>query len=138
MAALTQARNTPQAVGGLQSHPVKSGAVCFQGGLAVLAAGYATAGAVGVGLIALGRIEETADNTGGIDGAIRVEVRPGVFKFANSAAADAIAQADVGADCYIVDDQTVAKTNGGNTRSRAGKVMGVEADGVWVQIGIGH
>ena len=29
-------------------------------------------------------------------------------------------------------DQTVAKTNGGNTRSRAGKVFDVDADGVWV------
>ena len=46
--------------------------------------------------------------------------------------ADAITLADVGSDCYIVDDQTVAKTNGTNTRSVAGKVFDVDADGVWV------
>ncbi len=138
MAALTQARNTKQATGGLQSHPVKAGAVCIQGGIAVLSAGYAMAAAAGVGLVALGRIEETADNTGGIDGAIRVEVRPGYYQLFNSTAADLIAQADAGKDCYLVDDQTVAKTDGGGTRSRAGKVMGVDADGVWVLIGIGH
>ena len=50
-------------------------------------------------------------------------------------AADAIVRADVGADCYIVDDQTVAKTNGSNTRSVAGKIIAVDADGVWVKIG---
>ena len=50
-------------------------------------------------------------------------------------AGDLIAQADVGADCYIVDDQTVAKTNGTNTRSVAGKIIAVDADGVWVKIG---
>lgn len=43
----------------------------------------------------------------------------------------------MGADCFIVDDQTVAKTNGTNTRSRAGIVAAVDADGVWVQIGLG-
>ena len=52
--------------------------------------------------------------------------------FANSASADLISLADIGADCYIVDDQTVAKTSGTNTRSVAGKVFDVDADGVWV------
>ena len=51
---------------------------------------------------------------------------------------DLIAQADAGSDCYIVDDQTVAKTSGTNTRSRAGIVLAVDADGgVWVQVGPG-
>ena len=34
---------------------------------------------------------------------------------------------------YLVDNQTVAKTNGTNTRSAAGVVRGVDAEGVWVQ-----
>ena len=42
-------------------------------------------------------------------------------------------QADLGKSCYIVDDQTVAKTSGGATRSLAGKVVGVDVDGVWVE-----
>ena len=49
--------------------------------------------------------------------ALRVLVDKRPARFANSAAADAITLADVGADCYMVDDQTVAKTHGGNTRS---------------------
>lgn len=44
--------------------------------------------------------------------------------------------ADIGSDCYIVDDQTVAKTNGTNTRSVAGKIMDVDAQGVWVRSGL--
>ena len=47
-------------------------------------------------------------------------------------AADAITLADIGKDCFIVDDQTVAKTDGAGTRSRAGRVFDVDADGVWV------
>ena len=50
---------------------------------------------------------------------------------------DAIAQADVGKVCFIVDDQTVAKTNGGNTRSPAGIVDGMACrfggGNVWVR-----
>jgi hypothetical protein len=40
----------------------------------------------------------------------------------------------IGNDCYIVDDQTVAKTNGTATRSIAGKIRAVDAQGVWVEI----
>ena len=64
-----------------------------------------------------------------------MQVKRGTFKYGNSSAGDLIAQADVGADCYIVDDQTVAKTNGSSTRSVAGKIIAVDADGVWVKIG---
>ena len=62
---------------------------------------------------------------------MRVSVRPS--QFANSAATDAITLADIGKDCFIVDDQTVAKTDGSGTRSRAGRVFDVDADGVWVE-----
>jgi len=46
-----------------------------------------------------------------------------------------IAAAEIGTYCYIVDDQTVAKTDGTATRSSAGKVFDVDAQGVWVEIG---
>lgn len=138
MAALTTARNTPELSGGVRGYPVKGGVKAIQGGIAVLTAGYAAPGTTAVGLVAVGRFEEMVDNTSGADGAASVRVKPGTFKYANSSAGDLIAQADVGADCYIVDDATVAKTNGTNTRSRAGQIVGVTADGVWVQIGLGQ
>ena len=56
-----------------------------------------------------------------------------MFRFKNSAT-DPLTQADVLSDCYIADDETVAKTSGANTLSKAGKVLEVEAAGVWVEI----
>lgn len=135
MTALAAARNTPERDGEVFGFPVKANTTCHQGGLAVLNAGYAAPGSTATGLIALGRFEASAVAVAAGDAI--VPVRRGVFKFANSASTDLIAQADVGADCYIVDDQTVAKTNGSSTRSRAGKIVAVDSDGVWVQIGLG-
>jgi len=135
MAALSTARNTPERAGDVVGYPVKASVKPIQGGIAVLNAGYAAPGTAATGLIAVGRFEETVDNSAGSNGDVSVRVKRGTFKFGNSSAGDLIAQADVGADCYIVDDQTVAKTNGTNTRSVAGKIIAVDADGVWVQIG---
>ena len=75
-----------------------------------------------------------ADNSAGAAGDIKVKTKRGTFKFANSASTDQITLADVGASAYIVDDQTVAKTNGTSTRSIAGTIRDVESDGVWIEI----
>lgn len=132
---LSTARNTQERVGDVQGFPVAAATTIFQGSLVALNAGYAAPGATATGRIAVGRAEETV--TAVVAGDAQVRVKRGTFKFANSSAGDLIGQADVGADCYIVDDQTVAKTNGTNTRSRAGKILGVDADGVWVQLAPG-
>lgn len=134
MAALTASRNTKKRIGNVFGFPIKAATTVFQGGLAVLDAGYAAPGRTAASLIAVGVFTENATAVAAGDASANVEA--GVFKFAN-AAADPAAQADVGADCFIVDDQTVAKTNGGATRSRAGKIAAVDADGVWVQVGLG-
>lgn len=135
MAALTARRDTPKRVGALLDLPVKANVRCYQGALAVMDGGNVAPGSTALNLIAVGMFTNTFDNTGGAAGAIRAEVEPGIFKFENSAAGDLIAEADIGKDCYIVDDQTVAKTNGANTRSVAGKVVAVASDGVWVKVG---
>ena len=77
----------------------------------------------------------TVDNLAGAAGAVSAETETGVFRFKNSAAGDLITRADLGVDCYIVDDETVAKTSATNTRAIAGKVRDIDADGVWVQVG---
>ena len=136
MAALSAARNTPERAGEVLGFPVDAGAKIFAGALVVLDGGYAVPGKTDTGLVAIGRCEEAVDNTGGGAGALSVLVKGGVFKFGNSAAGDLIAQTDVGAVCYIVDDQTVAKTHATNTRSAAGKIVAVEADGVWVKVSL--
>lgn len=134
--ALIKDRNTPYKGTEVQDVPVKGGVKIFAGALVVLSGGYAAPGTTATGLIALGRAEETVDNTAGADGDLTARVRKPqakAFKWANSSAGDAIAQADVGATCFIVDDQTVAKTNGTNTRSAAGTVVAVDSSGVWVE-----
>ena len=134
MVALAADRNTPLQTGGIEEHPVKGAAKIFGGGLVCLdATGLAIPGATAVGLVARGRAEEHVDNSDGADSAVRVRVRQGRFRWANSAAADAITRAEIGDPAYIVDDQTVAKTNGGNTRSAAGTIRDVDAQGVWVE-----
>ncbi|MEW6595657.1 MAG: hypothetical protein AB1413_12385 [Thermodesulfobacteriota bacterium] len=132
--ALTADRNTTMKDGELISVPVAANVKIYAGALvAANATGYATPGATATTLTYLGRAEEFMDNTGGADGAKSVLVRRNkAFKFKNSGA-DAVTQAELGKVCYIVDDETVAKTNGTSTRSAAGKVVGLDSDGVWVE-----
>lgn len=138
MAALAQERLTDRKNDGVvRSLPVKAGVKIYLGALVALNAGFAAPGATAVGRLAIGVAEETIDNTGGADGAVRVRVRECEGKYGNSAAGDAIAQADVGKDCYIVDDQTLAKTDNTGARSRAGKITQVDSDGVYVKLSIG-
>jgi len=77
-------------------------------------------GATATGLIALGRYD-------GPQSAAGVNVRSGIYSFVNGTAADEIDNADAGANCYIVDDATVAIVSTG--RSVAGVIKGVTADG---------
>ena len=98
------------------------------------AAGYLTKGAAATGCVGVGRAEYTVDNSAGAAVALSVEYRVGTCLFANSAAGDLIVIADIGKACFIVDDQTVAKTDGTATRSRAGIVEGLETNGVWVRL----
>lgn len=134
MTALTADRNTPRREADIFGRAVKGATEIFAGALVALDAnGFAVPGATATDLTADGRAEEHVENAGA-DGDVQVEVRKGTFRFANSAGADEIVAADIGATCYIVDDQTVAKTDGTATRSAAGTVMDVDADGVWVRI----
>lgn len=135
MAALTADRRTPFRTAEEFEFPVAASTLIYAGAIVCInASSLATKGAVSTALKCVGVAQATADNSAGAASAMRVKVRRGCFRFANSASADAIALADVGADCYIVDDQTVAKTNGSASRSVAGKIRDVDADGVWVEI----
>lgn len=133
MTALIADRNTPLRSGDIEEHPVKGATTIFAGALVCLdASGRLVPGSTAVGLIARGRAEERVANAGA-DGAKSCRVRKGQFRWINSAAGDAITRAEIGDPAYIVDDQTVAKTNGGSTRSVAGTIRDVDAQGVWVE-----
>jgi len=116
-----------QAVVNLVEAGLKGSTTFYTGALCVLENGYAVPGKTGLGLIPLGQIEEKIVTAAG-DGARRARFRRGPLHLENSAGGDAIAATDEGKPCYIVDDQTVALTDGNGTRSRAGTIMGLDAD----------
>lgn len=132
--ALTRDRNTPAKDAELIAVPVAANAVIRAGALvAANAAGFAVPGSVATTLAYLGRADEFVDNTGGANAARIVQIRRGkAFAFRNHGA-DPVTQANLGRNCFIVDDEFVAGTNGGNTRSVAGVVVGIDANGVWVE-----
>ena len=133
MTATTQDRNTPHRGAELLAVPVGAGVVIPAGTMvASNATGFAVPGATSTTLAYLGMADAAADNRDGTDGAIVVTVRRGrQFKWGNHSG-DPVTQAGLGRNCYIVDNQTVAASHGTNTRSVAGLVLGIDADGVWV------
>ncbi|MCF1184049.1 hypothetical protein L0E83_11470 [Marichromatium gracile] len=133
MSALSADRDTPRRDGRDYAFPVAAGAVCHAGAIACLdASGHATPGASAAGLTAVGRFVERVEG-GAVAGAVSVLVETGVFRYA---AAEAIDRTAIGAEGYIVDDQTVSLSDGGGTRSRAGRIVDVEPLGVWIRIGV--
>jgi len=132
MTALTQDRNTPQAMGDIDVGLLGANQTIHAGSILMRnASGHLIAGATATGAFGVGRAEAAGTST--TAGVTVHPVLPGIFRFANSAAGDLIATADIGAACYIVDDQTVAKTSATATRSPAGIVDNVDAIGVWVR-----
>nr|WP_064494314.1 hypothetical protein [Pseudomonas chengduensis] len=129
---LVHDRNTHMQEATIVSVPLAANAKIYAGALTVANAnGYGAPGSTAVGLAYIGRAEEAVDNTGGANGAKSVPVRRlRAFKWANDGS---INQAHLLKTAYIVDDQTVAATDGTNTRSPAGRIVGIDADGVWVE-----
>lgn len=134
MVALATARSTPEKVGPERSIPLTANAKVYQGGMVqISAAGFGVAAAATAANVTVGVARESVDNTGGANGAASVKVRRGVYRFANSAAGDLIGRSEIGKQVYVVDDQTVAKTNNAGARPVAGNCFDVDAQGVWVE-----
>lgn len=132
MTATIKDRNTWARYAELINVPVLAAAKINAGSLVVATAlGFAAPGSTATTLSYLGRAEEAVDNTSGANGAKAVNVRRKLaFKWVNDGS---ITQANLMKNAYIVDDQTVAATDGGTTRSIAGRIVGVDTDGVWVE-----
>jgi hypothetical protein len=117
MTALAKARPTPRRgdspINDILELDLGSDAVVYQGGLVSVGSdGYAGATTGAVGQTVCGIAEADVDNT--------------------DAAADVVLIEHIGQDCYAADDQTVAIV--ATSRSRAGRVVGVDASGVWVEV----
>jgi hypothetical protein len=140
-AALSADRDTPRRSGQQISLGVATGKKIFAGALVLKSAtGFATPGAAAVLGTAsgIGRASEMVDNTLGADGDVAILIDIDVFRFANSAAGEAITVADIGNPCYVVDDQTVARTSNTGARAMAGIVYDVDSSGVWVDFTYGY
>jgi hypothetical protein len=96
----------PQYRDGIEiEYPVAAGAVIYLGAMVcVNASGYAVPAADTSGFKFVGWAVAKVDNTGGADGAKKVIVRrASLFRVKGSN----LAQAQVGASMYVVDDETV-------------------------------
>lgn len=135
MAATTTDRNTKTRQGARRNFGLAAATLIPAGVMAALnATNELVNGATSTTLKCVGVTNASLNNSSGVSGALRGDVELGVFgPFGNSSAGDLITLADIGNDCYMVDNQTVAKTNGTSTRSVAGKVFDVDTDGVWVR-----
>lgn len=60
--------------------------------------------------------------TSGVD---YIGIDTGSFYLANGTGSDAIAQANVGATCYVLDEITVGATSGSSTRPVAGRIEAI-------------
>lgn len=131
--ALSADRNTPRLEGDLRTGLVAASTTIYAGAIVMRnASGYLRNGATATGLVGVGRAEERVVN-GGSAGDASVAYRPGIFRFANSSSTDEITITEIGKPCYAVDDATVAKTSGSNSRSIAGFVEAIDDLGVWVR-----
>lgn len=134
MPPLTKGRETARREGDFRDEPLAAAQTVFTGGIVMRQAdGFLVNGATAAGLIGVGIAHEDVNNAAGAAGNTNLRFRVGCHRLANSAGADEITATHIGAPAYVVDDQTVAATNGGATRSPAGLIEAVDALGVWVR-----
>jgi len=135
MTALAADRATPFRLGTDRAEGAAAASqLIYAGGIVARnAAGYLVKGATATGLVGVGAAVDRCDNSTGAAGDQTVHYTRATGRFANSASGDLITIADIGAVCFMVDDQTVAKTDGSSSRSPAGFVEAVDALGVWVR-----
>jgi len=137
MAALTASRNTPQmgSDGTFKlSIPLKANAKVFKGGMVAIdnTTGYGVQPSVATTLISAGVALADADNTGGSNGALSVDV---ICEAAFLYDCSGQAQTALGRLLYFVDDHTLTVTNTG--ASIAGVCVGfVSATQLWCFIGV--
>ncbi len=95
--------------------------------VSINATGFAIEGVLTQATHCLGVARETVDNSAGADGDLTVDVMTQrAFWFANSTV-NAVDPADVGASCFVEDDETVRDWVGAGVNVRAGRVLALDA-----------
>lgn len=104
------------------SIPVKGGAKIYQGARVCVVGGYATPAADTSGYTYQGISQFLADNTGGADGAINVNVTPaGLYE--TIAFSGTATEATVGVHVFLIDDQTVTVAGSSSNKVAFGTVV---------------
>jgi hypothetical protein len=146
MVALTAPRRTAERATDYEHHfGVKAGVTIHGGALVILAAGWLRPAREGQGADNAAKAADAATYRavgvatdsivgGAADGAVSLDVASGVFPFAIGGGGDALSDADIGRACFVIDDQTVGKTNPNNTRCVAGCLLDVADGFAWVQV----
>lgn len=117
--------------------PLKAVTTVYSGSIAILRSGYLvpattpTSTDTCIGLIGNptgGTYVKTGPGIvgGSTDGAVFIDCDTGTFLLANGTGADALTEANAGATVYVVDEQTVGKTNGSGTRPVAGVMLPID------------
>lgn len=117
--------------------PVLAAATVRGGAMVALTpAGYLTNASADASLRIVGvNHGDAVDNSAGVSGDLTCVPYRGAFYFTNSSSTDAITDADIGQNAFVVDNDTVARTSGYGARPVAGKIIGVDAVGVLVDVG---
>lgn len=140
MAALTQDRNTPRKyVERYLAEDAKIAATTtvYNGALTAANANGELCPAADVASITvLGVSQQKMVNSTGAAANVtpKAKVAAGCFKF-KTTGGNAITAADVGKNCYVLDDQTVVRIGGTTNAIVAGVVDSMDPDGdVWVKV----
>jgi hypothetical protein len=135
MTPLTANRYTKFRDGLITAHPVKAAANIYKGSLVCAGTdGYAVPGADATGYTFLGVALEEADNTNGQSGDLLVRVQTqGVFSFGKSGT---ITQANIGANVYVVDDQTVGLAATTTYDVLCGRLEALDGTDLWDRIAV--
>ena len=137
MVALVTARPTREREIKEVGYAVAAGVKIYAGAMvAIDSLGYARPAANGTTSRSMGVAMATADNTTGLAGALTVVVRRSCFAMFTTDAT----VADIGKDCWAVDDQTVTKTLPTTNPCKAGVIVATELSGttlsVWVDMSV--
>lgn len=125
MTALAADRSTFTSEQGLLTLPVAASVTIYAGSMVSLdSSGYARPARVSTTDKCVGFNYGNKITNGTTAGAVTIQVRNDKLGwFANSSGVNAIAQTDIGRDCYVADDQTVSLTDNLGARCRAGKIV---------------
>lgn len=136
MTALAKDKAVTSRNGQSFTDPLRAAVKIYRGALTALdaAGNLVPAGNANAAVTRGVALDAGIDNTNGAAGDVSLKVDRGTFLFDNSAGADEITRAEIGDTVYVVDDQTVAKTDDSSSRIAAGICRDIAVNGVWVEI----